>query len=198
MTAPSAIPSPRAPLRRRGARLSAVVATLALAWSGPVAAQGVPVPALKAAFLYNFVKFAEWPSDVLPPGAPLVLCVIGDEGVAESLEALVKGRNIDGHELSVRRMKADGPLRSCHVLYASGLDSKRSIELIDALKGAAVLTVSDLNQFAQRGGVAEFFIDEGKMRFAINAEAGHRAHVGLSSKLLSLAKLVKDDRDANR
>ena len=80
------------------------------------------------------------------------------------------------------------------LLYAAGLDAKRSAQLIDDLRNAPVLTVGDREEFALEGGVAGFFVDGARMRFAFNVDAVQRARLRISSRLLSLAKLVKDDR----
>ena len=179
--------------RRLRIRLLAVsVATLALlAAAAPLAAQTASAPALKAAFVYNFAKFTEWPADVAKTG-PLTICVLGDLQIASELDGTVKGRTIDGREVVVSRAQSDG-LRACHVLYLSGLDAKRWQQIIDALKNAPVLTVSDAEHFAEAGGIAGLFVDDGKMRFAINVEAAKRARLQISSRLLSLAKLVEDE-----
>jgi hypothetical protein len=159
---------------------------------GRVNAQLATEPALKAAFLYNFAKFAEWPADILAPGQRLSLCVVGDKGVADALEQTINGHAIESHELTVAVVTADGPIRSCHLLYVVGLDVRQSTHLIEALKGAAVFTVSDGDKFAESGGVAQLIQESGRMRFAINVAAAQRARLQLSSKLLSLAKVVKD------
>jgi hypothetical protein len=161
-------------------------------------AQTATAPELKAAFLYNFAKFVEWPSDAMPAGTPLVMCVLGDGAVADALEETVKGRTLEGHPLTTRRVKADGALRTCHVLYVSGVDAKGLHELIEGLKDSAVLTASDHDRFAQFGGVANFFVDNGKMRFAVNIESAQRARLQVSSKLLGLAKIVKDEQYVER
>jgi hypothetical protein len=182
--------------RRRGLCCAALAIALLLA--GLAHAQTARAPELKAAFLYNFAKFVEWPTDAMPAGAPLVMCVLGDGTVADALEETVKGRAIEGHQLTTRRVKADSPLRTCHVLYVSGLDAKRSHELLEGLGDSAVLTASDLDQFAQLGGVANFFVENGKMRFAVNIESAQRARLQVSSKLLGLAKIVKDEQHVER
>jgi hypothetical protein len=166
------------------------------AFTSSASAQTATAPALKAAFLYNFAKFTEWPADVLAPGDPLVLCVINDSAVGEMLVDLTKGRSIDGHTLVVSTMKPDSTaLASCRLLFLAGLDATRSGALLESVGGKPILTVSDLDKFAQLGGVANFFVENGTMRFAINLEAAQHAGVHLSSKLLSLAKIVKDDRN---
>jgi hypothetical protein len=167
-----------------------VVAQL-LASPGPVA-QGTQESALKAAFLYNFVKFADWPAVAAPPDSALKLCVLGDEAVESALEQTVKDRQVDGHALTVARIKVEGALGSCHVLYVSGLDRRSSTQLIERVKTAPVFTVSDLDAFAALGGVGQLFVENGKMRFALNPASAQRAGIRLSSKLLALAKVVKD------
>ena len=148
---------------------------------------------LKAAFLYNFAKFTEWPADSLAPGQRLALCVLGDNAVASALDQTIKGHAIESHELTVELLKPDASARSCHLLYMSGLDEKRSAQLIDSLKNVPVLTASDANRFAELGGVAQLTLENGRMRFAINVSAAQRARLQLSSKLLSLARIVKDE-----
>lgn len=180
----------------RGPLRAAVVTALAIACGAPAAAQRVSAPDLTAAFLYNFAKFAVWPDESFPVDAPLVMCVVDDEAVASALERMTKGQTVGGHAIQTRRVGADASGRACQVLYASGLDATRSTRLLGILKGAPVLTVSDCTRFAELGGVAHFFVENDRMRFAINVEAAQRAHVVLSSRLLSLATIVKDDPHA--
>ena len=156
-------------------------------------AQGISAPELTAAFLFNFVKFTTWPADVLQDGGPLVVCVAGDDWVANSLVDLTRSQRVDGHSLSVRRTNLDRPLDECHVVYGAALDARRAKRLIQAASGRPILTVSDVPDFAQRGGVANFFVDGGRMRFAVNPAAADRARLRISSKLLTLARLVRDD-----
>ena len=161
--------------------------------------QTASAPALRAAFVYNFARFAEWPADTLPPGAPLGLCVISDHAVGDALVDLTKGRTIDGHPMVVSTMTPESPsIGNCSVLYVAGLDGTRSAALIDTLANKPILTVGDVEGFAALGGVAGLFVDGNTMRFAVNLDAAERAHVRLSSKLLSLAKIVKDNRHAAR
>ncbi|MEP7084330.1 MAG: YfiR family protein, partial [Betaproteobacteria bacterium] len=150
---------------------------------------------VKAAFLYNFATFAEWPADSLAVEQNLSLCVIGDDAIAEALDQTVKGRAIRGHKVMVEAIKEDGKVRACHLLFASGYDPARTTQLARALKGASVLTVSDGDRFAASGGIAQLYVENERMRFAINTAAADRARIHLSSKLLNLAKMVKDESD---
>jgi len=156
-------------------------------------AQTITAPELTAAFLINFVRFTTWPSDVLEDRVPIAVCVIGHDGVSDSLVHLTRGKNVNDHPLEIERRNVNRSVDGCHVIYGAGFDGKDAQWLIRAATGRAVLTVSDLTDFAQRGGVANFFIDGGRMRFAVNPAAAERARLRISSKLLTLAKVVRDD-----
>jgi hypothetical protein len=168
----------------------AATGLLIISVAGTMSAQTAPEPTLKAAFLYNFAKFAEWPADATPAD-PLLICVLGDPAIADALDETVKGRTIDGRKVVVSRVKREG-VRGCHVLYLAGLDTKAANQMVDELKNAPVLTVSDREQFAENGGIAGLFVEQGRMRFAINVDAAQRCRLRISSRLLSLAKIVKD------
>jgi hypothetical protein len=157
-------------------------------------AQGVSTPGLTAAFLFNFVKFTTWPAGALRDGSPIVICVGGNDLVADSLVQLTQNKTVEGHALTIRRTALDRPLTECHVVFGAALNASRAQELIRAVAGRPILTVSDLEDFAVRGGVANFFIDGGRMRFAVNPDAADRARLRISSKLLALARIVRDDR----
>jgi hypothetical protein len=160
---------------------------------GPASAQAMSEPALKAAFLYNFAKFTEWPAEVAPPGTPLSICILGDGTTLAMLQQVVGGRAIDGHGVKAVSMAADGPLRSCHVLYLAGDDTRRDAEVFDRVKSSAVLTVGDTDHFAKSGGVSRLFLENGKMRFAINVDATQRARLHISSKVLALGTVLRDE-----
>ncbi len=161
-------------------------------------AQTASAPALKAVFLFNFAKFTEWPADVLKPGAPLLLCVAGDPRVTKSLEEATGGRDIGGHPLTARNVDVEGSVESCHLLYVATLDARRTDELMQRVKGKPVLTVSESGTFAQRGGIANLFVEDGRMRFAVNVDSVERSKLRLSSRLLNLAKIVKDANASQR
>jgi len=170
--------------------LIAVAAVLVLPRTGT---PQVGASELTAAFLYNFARFTEWPAAVLPANAPLMLCVINDADVALFLGRAVHGKRVNGRRLRVRRASADGWLGDCQVLYASGLDARRSRQLLDAVRDAAVLTVSDTAGFAAIGGTATLFMEGERMRFAVNLDAAYRANVRISAQLLNLAQIVRED-----
>jgi hypothetical protein len=146
--------------------------------------------AVKAAFIYNFAKFAEWPA--LPSGAPLVVCVVGDDGIADALVETVRGQNIGGHALEVRRAKDSPMWRACHLLFIADAETRRSAGALGEIKTLPVLTVSDGPGFSQTTGIIELYVEGGRMRFAINVDAADRSGLHLSSRLLGLAKVVRD------
>jgi hypothetical protein len=168
---------------------------LSLMAAGSAEAQTTIEPALKAAFVYNIARFAEWPAGVLSVTAPLRLCVAND-AVATELERMVGTATIGAHRIVIARVGEGSAAQGCHVLYVGGLDSARARQLISALKDAPVLSISDFDGFATLGGIAQVFIESGKIRFAINVDSVHHARLRISSRLLGLATIVKDARDA--
>jgi hypothetical protein len=158
-------------------------------------AQDVTEPSLKAAFIYNFAKFTEWPADMLPAAAPFTACVLGDASIGDALERSAKGRQLAGRGINVSRVQLEGPLRSCQLLYVSGVTPAQIVTIVAAVRGAPVLTISDADDFA-RVGVAQVFVENGKMRFNLNLEIAKRSRLQLSSKLLALAAHVHDSTAA--
>ncbi len=154
-----------------------------------VSAQDVTEPALKAAFIYNFAAFTEWPANVVPPAGPLVMCVVGDAAVGGALERTVKGRDLAGRPVAVSSVPGGSPPQSCHVLYVSGATAAAVAALVTGLRDAPVLTISDLEGFTELGGIAQFFFEHGRLRFIIRVESARHARLQISSKLLALATL---------
>ena len=153
------------------------------------AAQDVTEPALKAAFIYNFAKFTEWPADAVATGAPLVLCVLGDAAIGDALERVVKGRTLAGHSMSVSQAPADGRrLEACHIAYVSGVTASQAAEVVAGVRDAPVLTISDVEGFTKLGGIAQLFFEHGQLRFDVKLASAKRSRLQISSKLLALAR----------
>jgi hypothetical protein len=150
-------------------------------------AQDVTEPALKAAFIYNFAKFTEWPGDI-PAAGPFVMCVFGDGAVGEALERAVVGRALGGRPIVASRVVAVDPKRACHVLYVSGVSTPQAGQAIADLRDVPVLTISDVEGFTGVGGIAQFFFEHGQLRFRIQLESAKRARLQISSRLLIMAK----------
>ena len=169
-----------------GWRVVALIVTM-VAMPGIARAETDPASdiAMKAAFLYNFAKFTDWPS--LAPAASLTLCVVG------ALVQTVRSQRITGHPLEVKAISSDAPIRSCDVVFISPSEMRRGAAVLDNLQAQPILTVSEAKGFARSSGIIELFVEDGRMRFAINTDAADRAGLRLSSRLLGLARIVRDD-----
>lgn len=175
--------------RPAGSLLLALMTGLTCAVS-QAEAQGSGEYPVKAAFLFNFAKFVDWPSDALGEGAPIIIGIIGDDPFGGVIDQLVAGKSASGHPVVVRRFKWGQDLRQCHILFVSQSEQKRIPQIIASLKGASVLTVGEAEQFTRQGGIIRFVLEGGKVRFEINAGAAEQARLKLSSKLLALARSV--------
>jgi hypothetical protein len=161
----------------------------------PVHAQSADESQIKAAFLYNFAKFVEWPAGAFKtPADPIVICILGRSPIGGSLEQAVKGKQINGRSLAVRQTQEPQEAAACHLLFVAASEKKRSPAILDLLKSASILTVGETANFAAAGGVVGFKMDDGKVGLEINVCAEQRARLRISSKLLSLAKIIKDDK----
>jgi hypothetical protein len=140
---------------------------------------------------YNFAKFAEWPA--LSSGAPIVVCIVSDEGIAAAFVETVPGQHISGHPLDVSRPEDSDTWRLCHLLLVAGAETRRSAGGLGGIKTLPVLTVSDGKGFSQAGGIIELFVEGGRIRFAINLDAAEQSGLRLSSRLLGLGKVIRND-----
>jgi hypothetical protein len=180
-------------LRRRIHRRIAALAIAVCPFATFASAQ-TPAPdvAVKAAFLFNFAKFAEWPA--LAPDAPLGVCIVGDHSMADVLAEAGRAQNIGGRRLDVAQPQDTTSWPACHLLFISGAETERSAGGLHEIKTLPILTVSDGKGFSQGGGIIEFYMEGGRMRFAINVDAADRSTLRLSSRLLGLAKIIRNGR----
>ncbi len=154
---------------------------------------------VKAAFLYNFARFVEWPAEVLPNStASIVLCVYGEDPFGPALDETVKGKSINNHDMAIHRAKSTQELKGCQVVFIDGAESKRLPEILGALQGSSVLLVGESGGFAEQGGQIQFLLEDNKVDFSINVDAVERAHLKISSKLLALAKIVHDGNHSKK
>jgi hypothetical protein len=143
---------------------------------------------MKAAFLYNFAKFVEWPPTALPEHSALVIGVLGDDPFDGVLENILRNKNVAGHPLAFRPVKSLDEAQTCQILFISSSEKKRWAEISAALAGSSVLTVSENDHFTDNGGMIYFFMEDRRVCFDINAEAARRAGLTISSKLMLLRK----------
>jgi hypothetical protein len=146
---------------------------------------------VKAAYLFNFLKFVEWPGDpIANTNGHWVIGIVGDNPFGDDLTQIISGKTVQGHELLVRRFQPGEDLHTCHVLFISASEKKRLPSMLAALSGSSVLTVGDMDHFIESGGMIQFVMEEKRVRFAIDVGASSQARLKVSSKLLSLARTV--------
>jgi YfiR/HmsC-like len=148
---------------------------------------------VKAAFLYNFAKFIDWPdSSFADPGAPFAICVLGVDPFGRTLDGVLEGKTIGNRRVTLSRLQDATQARKCQMLFVSSSESRRLPEIVERLRGANILLVAEFPGFAEAGGALQFIIEDNRVRFLINTDAAQRAGLRLSSKLLSVARVVHD------
>lgn len=144
---------------------------------------------VKAAFLLNFAKLVKWSARNQPtPGEPLVLGVVGDASVIESMSSKLDGAQVGDNPVTIRTISRVSDVEGCHIVFVTSGRDDRAI--LEAARSQAALSVGESEGFAARGGVVNFYSEGKKLRFEINTEAAARAEIEISSRLLRLAKLV--------
>ena len=155
--------------------------------------------AVKAAFLFNFAKFVEWPAEAFAtPQSPIVIGIIGSDPFGSILDETTRGERVNGRDIVVKRFKWDDQVTACHILFVSPSEHRRLAQLVDRLTGSGVLTVGEHEEFTRGGGMIHFLSENYRIRFAINIRAAERGRLKISSKLLSLATIVAPDAVAAR
>ena len=147
---------------------------------------------LKAAFLYNFKKFVDWPSQAFKsPTDPLLICILGKNPFGDLVYEAVSGKVVQGRTFSVRQMPDVAQAKGCHILFVSGSERKHLAAILEAVEGSGVLTVGETEGFTNDGGVINFRIEGDHIQLHINVGAAVKQQLGISPKLLSLAELVR-------
>lgn len=146
---------------------------------------------VKAVFIYNFAKFAEWPSGTFDSSdAPIIIGTIGDDPFDGALEQAVRNKTANGRRLVIRHFERIQDCNACHILFICSSERSRLSRIFDRLKNSSVLTIGESEGFAQHGGVIGFVVDNDKIGFEVNIGAAGQADIRISSKLLKLAKAV--------
>ncbi len=148
---------------------------------------------VKAAFLYNFVKFIDWPDGSQGEGKGVVnVCMFGS-GPIDSELAKLKDKVVKGRRFVVKYTRSTEEFRGCHMLFVCNSEKGRLREALKAVKRKGILTVGDTEGYAQKGVIINFYLEENKIRFEINLDAAREARFSISSQLLRLARIVKDE-----
>lgn len=166
---------------------------------------------VKAAFLYNFLQFVDWPKEKFADSdGPIIIGIIGKNPFGNAFEP-IKGKKVKNkvvvikHFESFEKLKSSAEkdsqelemLKKCHLLFICSSEQQNLKEIIDTLKSHSVLTVGEMNGFLEAGGIIHWFVEEKKIRFDINAAAARQANIEIRSNLLRLAKRVVGEDIAN-
>jgi hypothetical protein len=153
-------------------------------------AEPVPEYDLKAAFVYNFAVFTDWPSDMTFEGGMLNICVNSSSALRQPLLNL-GDKQVKGRKVAVRNLSAMDDIRNCHVMFVGGADRDRWSQIRKSINGASVLTVSDEEDMAHDGVIIALSSEGSRMVFDINTRLARQARLVMSSKLLRLARSVQ-------
>jgi hypothetical protein len=187
-------------LKREGIAFAAFCAVLLVSLAPAVLgryAQAAPEIfneySVKAAFLYNFAKFIEWPGGSFEDArSPLSICIIGQDPFKENLDFL-RNNTVKGRRLLVKRLSADEDLKQCKIVFIGKSEQERVPLLLSSVKNANALTIGEVGNFCKSGGVINLFTEKNLVRFEINVDAAERAGLVISSDLLKLARIVRED-----
>ncbi|MGH9350479.1 MAG: YfiR family protein [Vicinamibacterales bacterium] len=163
-------------------------------WHASRSVQAAPTPEylIKAAYLYNFALFVEWPADAFPtPTAPIVIGVVGADPFEAALDRTIRDKRVNNRPVVVKRLGWAQDLRTCHILFVSSSEAARAPELRTRLDGLPILLVGETPEFARRGGTINFTIDDNKVKLEVNVDAARRARLNISAKLLRVARIVR-------
>jgi len=164
----------------------ALAATLGSARAQTPIADEYPV---KAAFLFNFAKFVEWPAVAFKsPEDPITICVLGQNPFGTALEDVVHDKTVANRGFVVREVLNAQQASNCQIVFVSASERKRFRFLLDQFKGRSILTVGEGDDFTANGGIINFKLKDARVRIEIDAGAADRAGLRISSKLLSLAE----------
>ena len=146
---------------------------------------------VKAAFLYNFAKFVEWPPNSFrDPAAPLQICVLGQDPFGDELRNITNAKTVNGRKFEVRQVADLQLAKTCHILFIASSEKAQFKQILEGLRGTYALTVSDTRGFVEQGGMINFVLENDRVQFEVSRKAVEQAGLKISSKLLSVAKLV--------
>jgi YfiR/HmsC-like len=154
---------------------------------------------LKAAFVYNFAKFIDWPPSTFSgPQSPFSICILGVDPFGSVIDDALRGKMVADHPVVIKRAKDIAAARHCEIVFVSASEKSRLPDILQGLKGANALIVGDFGGFAAAGGAIELTLQDSRIRFAINPGAADNAGLRISSKLLALATIVHGTTESGK
>jgi hypothetical protein len=152
-------------------------------------AQTTPSYQVKAAFLYNFSQFVEWPASAFNwKGSPFVIGILGHDPFGSYIEEIVEGEKVGDRRILIKRFSSVAEVNECHILF---VNTRSAADDIRTLRNKSILTVSDEANFAKDGGMIRFVTDNNKIKLQINIVAARSANLNISAKLLRVAEIVE-------
>jgi hypothetical protein len=152
----------------------------------------LPEYLIKAAYLYNFALFIEWPADAFAtPDAPFVVGIVGPDPFGWAIDRTLQDKRIDHRRVVVERLQSTQDIRHCQMLFVSGSDGTLSAELAKRVGDLPILVVGDAPAQSAPGGAVAFTVNDNKVGFEIDLQAARRTRLKISSKMLSLARVVR-------
>jgi hypothetical protein len=149
---------------------------------------------VKLAFLYNFTKFVDWPSDSYrDPGAPFVFCIVGADPFGRDIEEELQTRRVGGHSIQLKTLRSNDTLNICHMIFIPVSEEGQAARIVKGLKGSSTLTVGETEGFAALGGIINLTVESSRLHFEVNLLGAERARLRISAKMLTLAKIVHDE-----
>jgi hypothetical protein len=184
---PTAAP-PARDRRWRASACAAVIGAIILLLHSLTAAQEISPLRLKAAFIWNFAKFTDWPGGAIRAGDPFTMCVVGNAVLADALEVYVRGRVLGNRKVVVTHAKAaEQPPGACQVLFVSG-GAKQVSQILSAIRDSPVLSISDIDGAAEMGAIVQFLYVGSQLNFSVQRDSATRAKLQISSQVLQLSK----------
>jgi hypothetical protein len=171
---------------------AAIMAMLcALGASSMARAQAATQDQIKAAYMFNFAKFVEWPAEAMStPASPMNFCALGRSAAADELDSVIDGKSINGHPVRIRHLGRPEDIKGCHLVFLAAGNARQTQQLLQAARGLPVLVVGDAPGFARSGGMIGFIAENGRVLFEVNPGSAEESRLKISSKLLALARIV--------
>ena len=171
--------------------IGALIAVFATSTKDVVSQVSATEDQIKAAYLFNFAKFVEWPAEAFATSdSSMNFCVLGQSQTGDEMETLVHGKTINSRAIKVRRLGKAEEIKDCHLIFVAAGNGKQLQQLLQAAKGKPVLLVGEAPGFARSGGMIDFVTESGRVLFEVNPSTAEEAHLKISSKLLALARIV--------
>jgi hypothetical protein len=156
----------------------------------PASAQTASANEIKAAYLFNFARFIDWPEELFTAQSSMVFCTLGRSAVADELDSSLHGKSINNRMAEIRHLRGPEEFAGCHIVFIAASAEKQQQKLLQATKGAPILLVAETPGFARAGGTINFIIENRRLIFEINIRAAESAHLRISSKLLAIARII--------